>query len=67
MKVGDVVKYHFPDPKNLEKTIVLGIITFVSESVIIIDCEDTTKLKVSSKNFSRVELIKSLKKEMVVA
>ena len=59
MKIGDVVKYHFPDPKNQDKENILGIITIAGESLIVIDCVDTTKLKVTTKNFNRIEIIKS--------
>ena len=59
MRVGDIVKYHFPDPKSRDKENILGIITIVGESLIVIDCIDTTKLKVTTKNFSRVEIVKS--------
>ena len=69
MKVGDVVKYYFPNPKSLNKIYVLGIITYIGDSSIIIDCEDATKMKVSLKNFDRVELVKSVhtEKEKILA
>ncbi len=60
MKVGDVVKYHFPTPVKKEKTAVLGIITFISDSVIKIDCADTTKLRITGRNFDKIELVSSV-------
>jgi len=68
MKVGDVVKYHFPIPVKKEKTSVLGIISFISDSVISIDCVDQTKLKITSRNFNNIELVSSVnvnKKKLV--
>ena len=60
MKVGDVVKYHFPAPVKEDKASVLGIITFISESVIKIDWVDTTKLKITGRNFDKIELVSSV-------
>lgn len=63
MEVGDIVKYNFPSPKSLQKSSVLGVITFVGDSSIVIDCEDTTKMKVSPKNFDKIELVKHVQRE----
>ena len=60
MEVGDVVKYCFPNHKSLHKASVLGVIIFVGDSSIIIDCEDTARIKVTPKNFKRIELIKHI-------
>ena len=68
MKIGDVVRYNFPNPKSSQKAFVLGIITLIRQSSITIDCEDTTKMNVSFKNFDRIELVKSVhnKKEKIL-
>ncbi len=62
MKVGDVVKYHFPTPLKKGKNSVLGIVTFISDTVISIDCVDMTKLKISQRNFINIELVNSIDK-----
>ena len=64
MKVGDFVKYYFPVPLKKDKNTVSGIISFVSETVIRIDCIDNTKLKVSAKNFGKIKKIITRKKNM---
>ncbi len=63
MKVGDIVKYHFLHPKSLDRENILGIVTMVGESLIVIDCVDATKLKITKKYFSRIEIVKSHLKE----
>jgi len=60
MKVGDVVKYHLPTPVKKGKDMVLGIVSFFSDTVISIDCVDMTKLKISKRNFKSIELINSI-------
>ena len=62
MKVGDFVQYYFPIPLKKDKVTVRGIISFVSETAISIDCIDNTKLKVTAKNFANIKKISSIKK-----
>ncbi len=63
MEVGDIVRYNFSSPKSQQKFSVLGVIIFVGDSSIVIDCEDTTKMKVSPKNFNKIELVKHVQEE----
>ena len=68
MKVGDVVKYHFPTHVKKGKDTVLSIVSFLSDTVISIDCLGMTKLKISQRNFKCMELINSvdaIKKKLV--
>ncbi len=60
MRVGDVVKYHFPDPQIENKKFILAIVSFVNEAKISLDCEDGTCLMVSYKNFDRIELLNKI-------
>ncbi len=69
MNVGDVIKYHFPSPVKKDKSTVIGIISFFSQTVISIDCVDMTKLKITAKNFKNIEIIGPAKeiREIIVA
>ena len=58
MKVGDIVKYHFPLPKHENKKFILAIISFVSDSKLVLDCEDGSCLMISFKNFDHVEIMR---------
>lgn len=60
MRVGDIVKYYFPLPENDNKKFILAIISFVSESKLVLDCEDGTCMMISTKNFDNVEIMRSL-------
>jgi hypothetical protein len=60
MKVGDIVKYHFPVPENENKKFILAIISFASDSKLVLDCEDGTCLMISFRNFERVEIMRSI-------
>jgi hypothetical protein len=60
MKVGDLVKYHFPMPENENKKFVFAIISFISESKLVLDCEDGSCLMISFRNFDRVEIMRSI-------
>ncbi|MGA7721297.1 MAG: hypothetical protein WCA84_08975 [Ignavibacteriaceae bacterium] len=60
MKVGDIVKYHFPVPENENKKFILAIISFISDSKLVLDCEDGTCLMISFRNFDRVEIMRSI-------
>jgi hypothetical protein len=59
MRVGDVVKYYFPQPKHEDKKFILAIISFVGESKLVLDCEDGSCLMISFKNFERIEIMNS--------
>jgi hypothetical protein len=69
MRVGDIVKYFFPLPEDENKKYVLAIISFVSESKIVLDCEDGTCMMISTKNFDNIEIMRSsnLREKMLVA
>ena len=58
MKNGDLVKYLFPSPKTELKREVSAVITFVSDTIIILKCEDGSRLKVSFKNFDKIIPVK---------
>jgi hypothetical protein len=60
MKVGDIVKYHFPLPEDENKKFILAIISFVSDSKLVLDCEDGTCLMISFRNFDRIEIMRSI-------
>jgi hypothetical protein len=60
MKVGDIVKYHFPVPENENKKFILAIISFVGDSKLVLDCEDGTCLMISFRNFDRIEIMRSI-------
>lgn len=56
MKVGQVVKYFFPEPIDEDKKYIVAIIAYVEESKVVLDCVDGTCLMVSSRNFDRIEI-----------
>ncbi|MDR3627681.1 MAG: hypothetical protein P4L45_12640 [Ignavibacteriaceae bacterium] len=60
MKVGDIVKYYFPSPEDENKKYILAIISFISDSKLVLDCEDGTCMMISPKNYDRLELVRSL-------
>jgi hypothetical protein len=60
MKVGDIVKYHFPLPEDENKKFILAIISFVSDSKLVLDCEDGMCLMISFRNFDRIEIMRSI-------
>jgi hypothetical protein len=60
MKVGDVVKYYFPSPEDENKKYILAIISFISDSKLVLDCEDGTCMMISPKNYDRLELVRSI-------
>lgn len=60
MKVGDIVKYHFPLPVDENKKNILAIISFVGDSKLVLDCEDGTCLMISRKNFDNIEILRTL-------
>ena len=66
MKVGDFVKYYFPLPLKKDKNTVSGIISFISETAIRIDCVDNTKLKVTAKNFGKIKKISGRKETVEI-
>jgi len=60
MKVGDIVKYYFPLPKHENKKFIIAIISFVSDSKLVLDCEDGSCLMISFKNFDNIEIMQSI-------
>ena len=56
MKVGQVVKYFFPDPVDEKEKSIVAIIAYVGESKVVLDCVDGTCMMVSSRNFDRIEI-----------
>ena len=68
MNAGDVVKYNFPSSKDPNKKYVLAIVRAVSKTVIVLNCEDASILKVTANNFNNIEIlheIKTVKKKLV--
>ena len=59
MNVGDIVKYYFPSPENENKKYIVAIISFASDSKIVLDCEDGTCMMISPKNYEQIEVMKS--------
>jgi hypothetical protein len=60
MRVGDIVKYFFPLPEDKNKKYILAIISFISDSKLVLDCEDGTCMMISPKNYDRLELVRSM-------
>ena len=60
MKVGDIVKYYFPLPENENKKYIIAIISFASDSRIVLDCEDGTCMMISPKNYEQIEVMRSV-------
>lgn len=56
MKVGQVVKYFFPDPIDGKKKSIVAIVAYVGESKVVLDCVDGTCLMVSYRNYDRIEI-----------
>jgi len=56
LKVGDKVRYTFPDPKNLKETEFIGIVEVLAESYIYLKNELNIRLKVSYKNFHLINI-----------
>ena len=60
MRVGDIVKYHFPSPRDENKKFILAIVSFVGDSKIVLDCEDGSCLMISFKNFDNIEVMHTI-------
>jgi mRNA-degrading endonuclease HigB of HigAB toxin-antitoxin module len=59
MHIGDIVKYNFPMPEDENKKFIVAIISFISDSKLVLDCEDGSCLMISSKNYDRIEVMRS--------
>jgi hypothetical protein len=57
LKVGDKVKYIFPEPKNMNENEFIGIVETVSKDFIYLKNELNIRLKVSYKNFHLIKII----------
>jgi hypothetical protein len=60
LNINDKVKYTFPDPGNIMKKEIVGIISFIGETKTVIECEDNTRLTISIKNYDRITLLNSV-------
>ena len=56
LKVGDKVRYIFPEPKNLKENEFVGIIEVITDSYIYLTNERNIRLKVTSKNFHLINI-----------
>jgi len=56
LKVGDKVRYIFPEPKNLKESEFIGIIETITQSYIYLKNERNIRLKVTSKNFHLINI-----------
>ncbi len=57
IKVGDVIKYVFPDPANKEQKNFVGIVAAINDDHIFIMNDKKVRLKVSYKNYVNLEAI----------
>jgi hypothetical protein len=55
LAIGNSVKYHFPNPKNISKKCFVGIVEYIGETFITLKDETNTILKISYKNFHLLE------------
>ena len=62
-KVGDKIKYYFPNPKNSLKPNFIGIIEAMSENHILIKNAEDVILKVSFGNFDLLRPVDSLSED----
>ena len=60
LNINDKVKYSFPDPGNIFKKEIVGKVSFIGETKVVIECEDNTRLTISIKNFDRITYLDSL-------
>ena len=58
LKIGDLVRYTYPDPMNMTEKVFNGEIENISEGFMIIKNKKNIRLKVSFKNFHQINLIK---------
>jgi len=56
LKVGDKVRYFFPEPKNLKESEFVGTIEVIADSYIYLMNERNIRLKVTSKNFHLINI-----------
>lgn len=56
LKKGDEVIYHFPDPKNAGAESITGLVDYVGDNYIFLNCENNINLKISFKNFHLIRL-----------
>jgi hypothetical protein len=50
-KIGEKIKYYFPNPKNATKPFFVGLIDDITENHIVIKNDENITLKVSFANF----------------
>jgi len=56
LKVGDKVRYIFPEPKNLKENEFVGTIEIITDNYIYLTNERNIRLKVTSKNFHLINI-----------
>ncbi|OGU34907.1 MAG: hypothetical protein A2068_02035 [Ignavibacteria bacterium GWB2_35_6b] len=56
LKVGDKIKYNFPNPHNSLNKSFFGIIEIIGDTHVYLRNEDGVRLKVSFKHFDLMEL-----------
>lgn len=54
LKVGDKVRYIFPEPKNLMESEFVGVIETLADSYIYLKNDRNIRLKVTYKNFQHI-------------
>lgn len=56
LKVGDKIKYNFPNPHNSLSKSFFGVIELISDTFVYIRSDEGVRLKVSFKHFDLMEL-----------
>lgn len=59
IKVGDVVKYSFPNPVSMNSKSVTGVVESLDEFYLVLLTEERVRLKVRFKNFENLEIVES--------
>lgn len=59
IKVGDVVKYNFPNPVSMNSRSVTGLVESLDEFYLVLLTEEKVRLKVRFKNFENLEIVES--------
>ncbi|MDZ7764121.1 MAG: hypothetical protein U5K00_06795 [Melioribacteraceae bacterium] len=59
IKVGDIVKYTFPNPVSSKSKSVTGVVESLDEFYLVLLTEEIVRLKGRFKNFENLEVVKS--------
>lgn len=59
IKIGDIVKYTFPNPVSKTSKSVTGVVESLDEFYLVLLTEEKIRLKVRFKNFENLKIVKS--------